>query len=291
MLDLTTLASAKAWIGGVENTNNDANIQACITAASVNFISLTGRGLANGQDTESPFNQLVAYSETYDGNGSRRQMTRNAPIDSVQSVTILGQPVQAATGFLGSGYAIDGNAKSIVLQGFSSADVSPFFLGCTNRFIQGQQTVSLAYTAGYAPKVVSGELQTIPASLTLNALSLASGLNWLSDGGVKYFSDGTSLTPSSIAPTVGRYYLASPGVYLFNAADVNKQLLLSYTAAGTPADIILAVNQMVALNFKRRNWVGQRSVAMKDVGSTSYTMDLDQSIKDVIRNYKRVAIL
>lgn len=293
MLDLTTLASAKAWIGGIENTNNDANIQAAITAASVDFLRLTGRGMANGQDTQSPFNQAVNYTETYDGNGSRRQMTRNAPIQSVQSVTIQGLPVQASTGYGVPGYAIDGNAKAIVLNsdfgGISTPQYNRFCLDGSG-FTMGQQTVVLSYTAGYPATPISGELQTIPAGLSVTAASIASGLNWLADGGVTYFSSGLPLTKVTIAPAAGQYYVAN-GVYLFNAADAAKQVLLAYTAAGTPNDIVLAVNQMVALNFKRRQWVGLRSVGMKDVGTTSYTLELDPSIQKVIDIYKRTAIL
>jgi hypothetical protein len=287
MLDLTTLPSVQAWING--GSADVVNLQSCITAASVNFLSLTGRGLTNGEDTQSPFNQPVAYTEIYDGNGSRRQMTRNAPVQSIQSVMIAGQPVPASTGFGVPGYAIDANAKSIILQGGRWHVQNGF--DHQSGFYQGQQTVTLAYTAGYTTKAVTGELQTIPAGLTLSASSLSQGLNWLADGGVKYFSDGTPLTPSLISPTVGQYYIVSPGVYLFNAADAARQVLLSYTAAGTPADIVLAINQMVALNYKRRQWVGIRSLAMKDVGSTSYTMDLDPSITRVIDLYKRTAIL
>jgi hypothetical protein len=109
----------------------------------------------------------------------------------------------------------------------------------------------------------------------------------LSDQGVSFFIGGTALTQVLVAPAAGQYFLIAPGKYLFNAADMGKQVLVNYTLAGTPQDIVLAVIQLVSLNYKRRDWIGQRSVAMKDVGSTSYTLLMDPNIKDVISAYTR----
>jgi hypothetical protein len=120
-----------------------------------------------------------------------------------------------------------------------------------------------------------------------NTIVLESEVAILSDQGVKFFSDGTALTKVVIAPAEGEYMLVAPGIYLFNAADAGVEMLVSYTPAGTPQDIVLAVIQMVSLNYKRRDWIGQRSVAMKDVGSTSYTLALDPQITAVISAYTR----
>lgn len=111
----------------------------------------------------------------------------------------------------------------------------------------------------------------------------------LSDQGVKLFSDGTVFNKVTIAPQPGEYYLVAPGVYLFNAANAGNEVAISYTAAGTPADIVQAIFQMVALNYLRRNWIGTLQVAMKDVGSTTYTMQLDQNIRDVLEFYRRAS--
>jgi hypothetical protein len=110
----------------------------------------------------------------------------------------------------------------------------------------------------------------------------------LTDGGVKYFSSGTALTKVLIAPTVGQYYLIAPGVYLFAAADAGQQVQISYTAAGTPADIVQATVEAVGLNFKRKDWIGIQSMTMKDVGQTSYTQfSMTKSVRDVVRAYTR----
>lgn len=109
----------------------------------------------------------------------------------------------------------------------------------------------------------------------------------LSDQGVSYFSSGTALAKVLTSPTAGQYFLIAPGAYLFSAADAGIEVLIDYTLAGTPADITLAVIQLVSLNYKRRDWIGQRSVAMKDVGTTSYTLALDPNITAVISEYTR----
>jgi hypothetical protein len=118
-------------------------------------------------------------------------------------------------------------------------------------------------------------------------ISIQSEVAVLSDQGVSYFSSGTALTKVNISPNAGEYFLIAPGQYLFNAADAGQKMLVNYTLAGTPQDIVLAVIQLVSLNYKRRDWIGQRSVAMKDVGSTSYTLDIDPNIKAVISAYTR----
>lgn len=124
-----------------------------------------------------------------------------------------------------------------------------------------------------------------------NMVVLENDTATLSDQGVSYFNSGTAFTKVNIAPSAaGEYYLVAPGVYLFNVADAGVEVLISYTSAGTPGDLILAVIQLVSLNYKRRDWIGLRSVAMKDVGSTSYTLLIDPGIKEVLELYRRTSM-
>jgi hypothetical protein len=118
-------------------------------------------------------------------------------------------------------------------------------------------------------------------------ISISAEVAVLADGGVTYFSSGIPLDKVLISPSAGQYFLVAPGQYLFNAADAGTEVLVDYTLAGTPQDIVLAVIQLVSLNYKRRDWIGQRSVAMKDVGSTSYTLLMDPMIREVISQYTR----
>lgn len=123
-----------------------------------------------------------------------------------------------------------------------------------------------------------------------NTMQLTGDRAILDDDGVAYFSNGNPLIPVMTAPAVGQYFLIQQGLYLFNTADAGQEVMVSYEQAGTPADIVLAVIQLVSLNYKRRDWIGQRSVAMKDVGSTSYTLATDPGIVETIRNYTRMSL-
>lgn len=351
-MDLTTLSACLSWAGiAGQSTNN--NIQACLTAASIQFLRLTGRGPRNWQNaTQNPFNEPVDYVETYDGNVGQKLFLRNFPINSIASLTVGGFTVPQFTGPLSPGYTVDDQGRSIAM--ILGATVGGAFSGRgygyqtrysygSRPFASGVQSINVSYNAGFTTFGVVDELYTIlPAWQASHGYStgdrisdgtyiqqaLNSGqssvlappwsqkngqptqdneVKWsntgiqaapytitvqndratLADNGVKFFSNGNSLTPVLIQPTTGQYFLISQGTYLFAAADAGQQVMISYTAAGTPADIILAIMQLVALNYKRRDWVGQRSVAMKDVGSTSYTLDMDPNIRDCIRNYTR----
>lgn len=117
-----------------------------------------------------------------------------------------------------------------------------------------------------------------------------SELPWLADGGVDLFIGGTSLTPVTTAPSAGQYYAMGGGAYLFNAAQAGVQVLMSYSAAGTPADIQEAVLRWVNLIYKRRGWEGIRSLMQKDAGSTVYTtFEIDPSVEKTLRYYRRRA--
>lgn len=123
-----------------------------------------------------------------------------------------------------------------------------------------------------------------PFALVVNQLP------WLSDSGVSYFSSGTPLAPVGTAPAVGQYYLQGNGGYLFNTADAGRQVLISYSAAGTPLDIQESMLRWVNLIYNRRGWEGIRSLMQKDAGSTVYTsFEIDPSIRKVIDSYMRRA--
>jgi hypothetical protein len=300
-VQLSTVASAASWAGVTlptpDPTNVAGNLNLCLTAASIEFLRLTGRGPMNySVPFNSPYTQPVSYVETYNGNGNAEIYLRNFPINSIASVLVNGQALLASTGPTTAGYAIGNTGRSLVfLTGAGNAPDTfytyPYGVGGFPRygFPRGLANIQVSYTAGFATQSIVNELDTIPATTpyTVAVATVAQGAAWLADGGVKYFVGGAALTPVLTAPTAGQYYLQGNGVYLFSAADAGNQVQINYTAAGTPSDITMAVNQMVALNYKRRNWIGQRSVAMKDVGSTAYTLLLDPEILRVVDYYKR----
>lgn len=366
-IDLTTVANVRQWMPGVQapdNLNTDAVLQSAITAASLDILRRTGRGARNWQvASQSPYNQQVEYTETYDGTGTSRLFLRNAPVNSVSRLTIFGNAVAASTSQAQAGYVIDGTGRSISLispysgsgnySGYYGNGRWPAFaLGTLPVFPVGVQNVTVTYMGGYTAQTITNELQTIPArppawaantSYTngaqifdgtyvqtaslkgsvqaANSQSTAPGfsatvggtatdgtnivwtnsglpysvttaiLPWLANTGVVYFSGGASLTQVFTAPTAGQYFIQSPGSYLFNAADAGSQILLNYTAAGTPPDLSLAVTKMVFLTYKRRGWEGLRSVSQKDVGQTNYSAwEVSPEVAEVISNYTRKAL-
>lgn len=363
-MDLASLNAVKNWLNIQSNTSDD-NLQACLTAASIYFLRATGRGPQNWQNvTQSPFNESVLFTETYDGISGDKLYLRNFPINSVASLSVGGVAQSASTGVTLPGYVIDGSGRALVLRvGGGGASPQTFGYmarfgngytagagaqGCFRPWASGPQSIVASYNAGFNAVPTVNEIHTIipawqpdtaistgdtvsdgtwlqqalnsgttgtltPPWSSLNGGQTPDGstpIQWLntgiaaapnmvvlqnqvatlSDEGVKFFSSGNPLTPVLISPAQGQYFLVTEGVYLFNAADAGQEVLISYTSAGTPADIVLAVIQLVSLNYKRRDWIGQRSVAMKDVGSTSYTLALDPSITQVISNYTRTAV-
>ena len=366
-MDLTTVAACQSW-GSFSGTNT-ANLQACLTAASIYFLRATGRGPRNWQNaTSNPFNQPTTYREVYDGMSGQKLFLRNFPINSVSSLTVNGVAVPASAGPGLPGYVIDdtGRALAIVGGGGGASPDSFWYVGRYGNgytsgygagrtlcaFGGGPQSVNVTYVAGFAPTIIENEIYSIPPAWAANTLyqsgyqlsdgtylqtCITSGTSgalaptWNPNGNQiknQQTKDGPTLvwsctgianppntvivssertvlgddgvigpagmvfTKVPLPPSQGQYTLIQPGTYLFNPADSGTASLfqISYTAAGTPADIILAIMQLVSLNYKRRDWIGQRSVAMKDVGSTSYTLATDPNIVDCIRNYTRTSM-
>lgn len=358
-LDLASLYGVKNWLN-ITGTNQDSNLQACLTAASVYFLRYTGRGPRNWQNvTASPFNESVAYTEVYDGISGSKLFLRNFPINSVSSLQVQGVAVQPSTGVGLPGFVIDDQGRAIVIRN-GGGGASPQTFAYVNQFGNGYQAgagagvflspfgagpqgIAVAYMAGFNAVPVVDDIYSIteawqattaystgdvvsdgtflqqaqnsgtsgavaPPWASLNGgTTIDNTITWLnlgetqapytvtiqndvatlSDQGVDFFIGGMPLTKVLVMPTAGQYYLISPGNYLFAAADQGLEVQISYTSAGTPQDIVLAVFQMVSLNYKRRDWIGQRSVTMKDVGSTSYTLQLDPEIRAVMEFYKR----
>lgn len=364
-MDLASLQAVKNWLN-ITSSTSDPNLQACLTAASIFFLRMSGRGPRNWQNTlQSPFNESVPYTEVYDGITGEKLFLRNFPINSVSSLMIGGTVANPSSGVGLPGYVIDDQGRALVMRGGGSgaspqtfAYIGRFGNGytagagaayCFGAFNSGPQSVQVSYSAGFQSQRIVGDLQTIVKGWTAstnyaanttvsdgtylqlaqnsgtsgtlappwsplvgnqtidgtgssqitwintgmlagpNTVTIQSEVAILNDNGVAYFSTGNPLVQTQSAPAQGQYFLISPGVYLFNPADAGQLVLMSYTLAGTPADIQLAVIQLVSLNYKRRDWIGLRSVAMKDVGSTSYTLQMDPSIKDVISLYTRTS--
>lgn len=120
-----TLSDLKEWLGiPVGTTTSDALLTRLLDAATAFMDSYMERdGLLT-----------AARTETRNGNGNRRLMTKHWPVTAVSSVVINGQAVPLSPSWDVTGYCID--RDSIVLR---------------NRvFEDGVQNVSISYTAGFS---------------------------------------------------------------------------------------------------------------------------------------------
>jgi hypothetical protein len=94
--------------------------------------------------------------------------------------------------------------------------------------------------------------------------------------------------------TVGFGFLRNPrsGIWYFNEGVQNVSV--TYTAGFTtePLDIEMAVRQMVAVNYKRRQWIDQRSQAMaQGAGTISFRdWEFPPEVKSVMDHYRRRAL-
>lgn len=305
-LDLTTLANVKAWLKiGPNATAEDALIQSVITSAGMFWLTWTGRGNGDGSvPAQSPFNQAVAYNETYDGSGSldvqgnSRMFLRNAPIQSVQQLTVNTVVIQQSTSFGQPGWVIDSGGKSILMrgggQGVGSFTNNFWPLGGAGAFFRrGGQNINVQYTAGFPAQLIAGELQAIPSPSGSPPQSIITvAQRWLSDAGVINFGNGNPFTKVNLAPAQGQYFVIGGGLYLFNSADAGTQVLISYNVPGTPPDVELASRQMVAVNVKRRETIDQKTRSMgANAGATTYQdWMVPPEVLQVMQNYKRMAV-
>lgn len=216
-IDLVTTAQVKSWIG-VTTSADDANIQACITMASWEWLRRTGRGPADGSvPSASPLVSPVAYNENYDGPGGVRLFLRNTPIVSIEVLTIGTQTIQQSAVYGQPGWVIDSGGKSIALRNGGGGGNSSF--------------------------------------------------------------------------TVDFYPTAIPMAYFFKAIqNVNVQYHAGFQ--GVPPDIYQRTIQMVALNYKRKDWIDLKSRAMAQGAGTVTYMDweLPPEVLECMMQYRRLAV-
>lgn len=171
------------------------------------------------------------YSDLYDGAGRERQMLRQWPALSVESLTVAGVSIAPAAGYGQAGYRLEpwdgfppGGPQSLILSG--------------SAFFRGRGNVAVTYTAGYA---VEGEAHLVPSTPGYDVTANAPCGSWAVDHGVTY-GDGASLVKVAQSPAQGQYSV-SEGVYSFNAADAGQPVRLSYSFI--PAEIEQAVIDIV----------------------------------------------
>lgn len=177
-LDLTTTEQAVAWIfGASQNVGQNTNVlQTLISSLSLDFLRRTGRANQNGAvPAQSPFNQAVAYSDSYTGNGNALLQMRNWPVLSVSSVTIFGNAVPESSGPNSYGWFIEASGQFLGLRlggSLPSGGLGGYWGGGWSG-LRGQSQsrggwpkeidcIQVSYIAGFAANAVSKELQTVP---------------------------------------------------------------------------------------------------------------------------------
>jgi len=219
VMDLTTVDIFKGWNPGTTTSDaDDSLIQGCITAWGFEFLRRTGLGDQGGDFTQSPFNSVCNWDETYDGSGTQTLMLRNRPIKSVTSLLVNGVQIASSPGYPTQGFVINGSKKAISLRGgilgfgnqlWSSWQSGPYHAFAGGKgFPRGIQNISVQYSAGYND---------------------------------------------------------------------------------TPADIVQAANMIIALNYRRRAWVGERQRAVAGGGGTITFTDWDvpPEVQTIIDLYTR----
>ncbi len=286
-IDLTNTNAVANWLRAPLNSIGQIEqqqMQFCITAASKYWIWRLGLLKQNVVPTQSPLNEAVSYTEARDGDGKTRLWTRYRPIVSVQSLQIDDRIIPLSTAWNVAGYIVDDQGHSIQLRVVGNWPLSDRW-GSGGTFSFGTGNVLLAYTAGFPSVAVANELQTIPSSTPFVLSTLGPAIV---DGSIRYFVGGAPLTAVTTAPAVGQYFIQDVGLYQFAAADAGAQVQISYTAPGTPIDIQLAATQMVAINFKRREWIDQAQQSMG--GSITFRdWELPPEVLSVMNYYSRVA--
>ncbi|MGH3430897.1 MAG: hypothetical protein ACRDQZ_25565 [Mycobacteriales bacterium] len=266
-MSLTNLAALKRYIN-LKTVNSDLVLAGLIDSQSQAFLDETGRTTFDSQE----------QTEIRDGMGSDIMQLSFWPVTGFTSLQIDRRSIPLSTQPFQSGYVWNALGK-VSLRCFE--------------FCGGRQNVVAVYTAGYLPVDVFDELQTIPAApASPDSWPQAYTIwvlrpNWQANVQVKFFSGGAILTPVNGLPASGEYYVLGDGGYLFAAADAGKQVLMSYSAAGYPADLVGAVNEMVLLRYRQKDQLEVASMSIAGTVTTYNNADYPKDVWRVIKKYKR----
>lgn len=278
-MSLTDLATVKRYMG-LFTIMSDAKLSSLVPDQSQLFLDETGRTTFD----------TATYTEVRDGLGQDIMQLMYWPVQSLTSLMKNGVTLPLSTGYNIWGYQWDVLGKiTLICDSFNCAGVTI-----------ARKNVTVVYVAGYPTITVTGELQTIPPAPTgqnatwppANTIYVLQP-NWQADGGVSYF-DSTALAPVAGPPLVGQYYVLGGGGYLFNVGDQGRQVTLSYTAAGYPADIVGAVNRMVSLRYYQQGHEDMKQLRMGGPtgGTTTYSKEAyPADVMRVMKKYKKAYFL
>lgn len=284
-IDLTTIAWVKEYSGSSQPPNPPSTASDDITQFAITAFS---RYVLNrsGYDT---LNSVVTCSETYDGSGSDKQFTRNAPIRALRSVTINNLAQAISTGFQNAGCFIGGGGKYVAIRNGSGSGFVFNFRGPSGLFTKGLQNVVISYDAGYPPLTAVNEIATI----TAQTIALENS-PWTADGGIKYYPSLVPLVGVANSPGVGQYAVSN-GLYVFNSADNARQVAVTYNYNSAPEDLAYAATQAVAINLRRRQFIDLASKSLSAGGGSGTTSfrnwALPPEVERTLLLYTRTAVV
>jgi hypothetical protein len=261
---LTTLASVKNWVG-VSTTNDDALLTQLISDTSRFILSYLQR----------PTLYSYLFSDVYDGTGGRRLLLRHWPVLSVSLVMVDDVTIPVLAAPPGLGFVLE------PWDGFPPGRPQALSL-CGYEFFRGYSNVSITYTTGF---VVSGEVQTVPASLPYTITVNAPQGSWGVDQGVAY-ANGVPLTLVASNPIAGQY-TAAAGMYGFSSGDAGAGVLISYSYV--PADVEHACIVMVGERYRYRGRIGEVSKSLGGQETMAFSQkDMPDFVRTLLQPYRRV---
>jgi hypothetical protein len=270
--DLTTLLVVQEWLSaeGTAPGNSDSVLGRLITTCSASILNELQRSSLLSQ----------TFVERIDGRGPGQQLIflQNWPVTAVASVVINQRVVPPSVN--GSyGWVLD------EWDGYPPGDPQAVHIIGGGCFERGNANVVITYTAGY---LVSAEPQTIPALSPWTLSVTAPNGPWAQDQSVVYASSGIALTKVPSAPAAGQYALgASPGDYVFAAADAGTAVLIAYSYV--PFSLADSCMNWVAERYRYRQRIGMRSQAIGGQATTSYDVsDIPAYIKKQLNPFRKV---
>lgn len=261
-MNLTTLARVRQYapIAAV-STNVDPLVRSLIAAESRSIMRYIGTAV--GLETLADI--------VLDGTGTSRIMLPRTPVISVSALRVSGLIIPAAATAQATGYLLDGDFITMTLG---------------VRFPNCRSAALCSWQAGY----VGSDSQVIPAGNTPVTITPSPDTceDGMITGATSVVVDGVTFTAATTAnaPLAGEYGLVD-GVFEFNGTDGGKTAVMTYVFV--PGPIVLACNEMVALDLQQRNNPGIKSKGLANESVVYDSTSMTPSIKAMLSPYRRMS--
>ena len=253
-MNLTSVQRTKDYLG-LLTVGSDAVIAQLIMRSSVQVQNWCSRSFQRNSYTNARL----------DGTGSQIMRVPDTPIISVGALTISSTVIPASADGVAYGYQFD--------------ELNVFLFGGA-LFPMGRRNVGMDYTAGYT----TTETDFIPVSNAPTITPTTGGYATV-DRGVANSSTSVAFTLVGNGPVANQYSFAN-GVYSFNSADSNAQVVLSYDYA--PGPVEQGVIELVGGDLKQRDNLGIASKSLRDETITYSDKMMSNSVQGLLWPYRKV---